>query len=184
MSQPVIVTERLLLRPFTLADVADVQRLAGDRAIAATTLLVPHPYENGLADKWIATHAELFESGKLVNFAICLRNSGELAGSIGLVMHPADERAELGYWLGKPYWGHGYCTEAAAAVLEYGFTVRALNRIEACHFGSNPASGRVMQKLGMRLEGCHRQFHKKWGRFEDRVSYAILREDYKRASGV
>src|SRR5262245_21627044 len=178
MIQPTLETPRLLLRPFALADAPEVQRLAGDREIAATTLLVPHPYEDGLAEKWIATHAADFESGKLANFAICLRISGGLVGSIGLVLHPADERAELGYWVGKEYWGHGYCTEVAAAVLEYGFMVRGLNRIEACHFGSNPASGRVMQKLGMRLEGCHPQFHKKWGKFEDRVSYGILKKDY------
>jgi ribosomal-protein-alanine N-acetyltransferase len=177
-NQPILTTLRLVLRPFTLADGPAVQRLAGDSAIAETTLLVPHPYEDGLAEKWIATHAEQFDSGKLANFAICLRNSGELAGSIGLVLHAADERAELGYWVGKPYWGNGYCTEAARAVLEYGFVVRGLNRVEAYHFGNNPASGRVMQKLRMRYEGCQRQYHTKWGRFEDRVSYALLRAEY------
>jgi ribosomal-protein-alanine N-acetyltransferase len=178
MPQPTLNTSRLILRPFTLADGPDVQRLAGDRQIAATTLLIPHPYEDGLAETWIATHAEQFEGGKLANFAICLRKSGELTGSIGLVLHAADERAELGYWVGKPFWGNGYCTEAARAVLEYGFSVRGLNRVEAYHFGNNPASGRVMQKLGMRSEGCQRQYHRKWGRFEDRVCYALLRAEY------
>lgn len=177
-TQRTLTTERLLLRPYLSSDAVDVQRLAGDREIASTTLLVPHPYEDGLAEKWIATHDELFERGTQVNFAIVLRSTAQFIGSIGLVIEPASERAEMGYWVGKPYWGHGYCTEAAAAVLEYGFLTQGLNRIGAHHFARNPASGRVMQKLGMRLEGVQRQYHKKWGQYEDRVGYAILREEY------
>lgn len=177
-NQPSLTTERLVLRPFSLADAADVQRLAGDREIASTTLHVPHPYEDGLAEKWISSHAELFERGVQVNFAICLRESGQFAGSIGLVIDPSHERAELGYWIGRPFWGNGYCTEAAQAVLAYGFQSLGANRIQAHHFGRNPVSGRVMQKLGMRYEGLERQYHKKWGQFEDRAGYAILREEF------
>lgn len=177
-SQPSLTTARLLLRPFQLSDAADVQRLAGDKEIASTTLLVPHPYEDGLAEKWIAAHSELFERGTQVNFAICLAKSGQFAGSIGLVIDPGHERGELGYWVGKPYWGQGYCTEAAQEVIKFGFQELGLNRIQAHHFPRNPASGRVMQKLGMRYEGLERQYHKKWGQFEDRVGYAILSEDY------
>ena len=95
-----------------------------------------------------------------------------------MVIQTADERAELGYWVGKPFWGQGYCTEAAQAVIAYGFQTLGLNRIQAHHFGRNPASGRVMQKLGMRYEGLERQYHKKWGQFEDGLGYAILREDF------
>ena len=78
--QPTLTTARLHLRPFRLSDAADVQRVAGDREIAATTLMVPHPYEDGLAEKWIATHAELYERGTQVNFAICLDKSGQFVG--------------------------------------------------------------------------------------------------------
>lgn len=177
-TQPTLTTERLILRPYLPSDALDVQRLAGDREIASTTLLVPHPYADGLAEKWIATHVELFERGTQVNFAVVLRATGEFIGSVGLVIEPPSERAEMGYWVGKPYWGHGYCTEAALAAVDYGFSSLGLNRIGAHHFARNPASGRVMQKLGMRLEGIQRQFHKKWGQFEDRIGYAILREEY------
>ena len=179
VTQPTLTTPRLLLRPFSLNDAADVQRLAGDREVASTTLLVPHPYEDGLAEKWIASHAELYERSEQANFALVRRDSGEFIGAIGLVLHLADERAELGYWIGVPYWGHGYCTEAGAAVLEYAFIERGLHRVQAHHFGRNPASGRVMKKLGMQYEGTQRQFHKKWGQFEDRVTYAILRNEYR-----
>ena len=77
-----------------------------------------------------------------------------------------------------PYWKQGYCTEAARAVLRYGFETRGLNRIGARHLARNPASGRVMQKLGMHYEGTRRQHVLKWGVFEDIVLYAILKSEY------
>jgi ribosomal-protein-alanine N-acetyltransferase len=107
-----------------------------------------------MAEEWISTHQEKFERGELVNFAIVLRNDDMLIGAIGLVINQQHENAELGYWIGKPYWGNGYCTEAAKAVLHYGFTVLGLNRIYASHMSRNPASGRVMEKIGMKYEGC------------------------------
>ncbi len=178
--QPTFETKRLILRPFTMADAADVQRLAGDRAIAATTGgNIPHPYEDGMAEEWIASHPKLYEEGKAVNFAVVLRADSLLIGATALTIGETTRRAELGYWIGKPYWGRGYCTEAAQTMVEYGFEVLRLNRIHACHFGSNPASGRVMQKLGMSYEGCRRQHFCKWGRFEDCVDYAILKSEYE-----
>lgn len=178
--QPTLHTERLILRPFTPSDAADVQRLAGDRAIAATTGgNIPHPYEDGMAEQWIAGHAERFRNAEAVEFAISKRAEDALVGAVGLQLHMAALRAELGYWIGKPYWGQGYATEAARAVVEYGFDVLGLNRIHACHFGSNPASGSVMEKIGMTYEGCRRQHFCKWGVFEDCLDYAILRSKYE-----
>ena len=151
--RPSLETERLLLRPFTLADAPEVQRLASDKEIAATTLNIPHPYAEGMAEQWIATHQERYDMNELVNFAITRRGDNALLGAIGLVLSLPHKRAEMGYWIGKPYWKHGYATEAAKAVLRYGFEVLKLNRIHASHFAGNPASGRVMQKIGMQHEG-------------------------------
>ncbi len=175
--QPELLTERLLLRPFTLADAPEVQHLAGDQAIASTTLNIPHPYEDGMAEEWISTHQERFERGELADFAIVRREDSALIGAIGLAMHPEHESAELGYWVGKPYWGQGYCTEAAKAVLEYGFNVLRLNRIYAHYMARNPASGRVMEKIGMKYEGHLRQHVRKWGEFEDLKLYSILKHE-------
>jgi [ribosomal protein S5]-alanine N-acetyltransferase len=83
----------------------------------------------------------------------------------------------IGAWVGKPNWRHGFATEAAVAVLRYGFKVLGLHRIYARHFKRNPASGRVLQKLGMTYEGCRRQHVMKWGVFEDMELYGILRTD-------
>jgi ribosomal-protein-alanine N-acetyltransferase len=177
--QPELVTERLLLRPFTLADAPVVQRMAGDKDIASVTVNIPHPYEDGMAEKWIGTHRPGFESGKEAVFAIVRRECGTLIGAIELTINREHERAELGYWIGKPYWGNGYCTEAAREVVKYGFDELRLTRIQATHFVRNPASGRVMQKIGMTYEGCLRQYLKKWDAFEDLKMYAILRTEYE-----
>ncbi len=178
MSLPTLHTERLLLRPFDLADAPAVQKLAGDRVIAATTLNIPHPYEEGIAEGWIMSHPERYSRGLGVVFAVVLKGSTTLIGSISLAFNQPSQRAELGYWIGRPYWNRGYCTEAARAVVLYGFRQHGLNRIHASFMGSNPASGRVMEKIGMVYEGRLRQHVLKWGVFEDIVIYAALRETY------
>jgi RimJ/RimL family protein N-acetyltransferase len=171
-------TERLILRPFEMNDAAGVKRLAGDISVADTTLNVPHPYNDGMAEQWISTHQQKFEAGELANFAIIIRLTGELAGAIGLAINRRFDSAELGYWLGRQFWAQGYCTEAGCAILNYGFTELNLNRIHASHFNRNPASGRVMEKLGMTREGVLRQHVKKWDKYEDSVQYGILRQEW------
>jgi len=178
-TQPNISTRRLLLRPFVLADAADVQRLAGDPGIARTTLSVPHPYGDGMAAEWISTHQAGFEAGTLANFAIAMQAGGSLVGSIGLTIRPEFERAELGYWIAAAHWNRGYATEAAAAVIDYGFATLGLNKIFATHMARNPASGRVMQKLGMRSEGLLTQHVKKWEKYEDVAIYGLLRAQWQ-----
>jgi ribosomal-protein-alanine N-acetyltransferase len=179
--QPKLTTARLMIRPFDPSDAAEVQRLAADRSVADTTLSIPHPYLDGMAEAWIATHAPGFEAGTLANFAITLRSSGELVGAAGLVIERSADRAELGYWIGAASRNLGYCTEAARAVIDFGFQNLELNRIFAHHFKRNPASGRVMQKLGMRPEGLQLQHVKKWDRYEDVVLYGLVRSAWRRA---
>lgn len=87
-------------------------------------------------------------------------------------------QAKLGYWLGVPYWNRGYMTEAVQALVGYGFTELGLNKITASHFARNPASGRVMQKLGMTQEGLLRQDVRKNDDFEDLVLYGLLAEEW------
>lgn len=175
--QPVLETARLTLRPFRLSDAADVQRLAGDRTVAANTLSIPHPYPNGAAEAWIQSQSEQFTQGKAAVYAITLRDTQVLCGSIGLGINPDFNLAELGYWVGLPYQNHGYCTEAATALLDFGFRELGLNRIQATHFTDNPASGRVMEKIGMSYEGCRRQHTNKWGELKDIKLYALLKSD-------
>ena len=97
MQQPTIKTSRLILRPFSLEDAANVQRLAGAIEIARVTLNVPHPYEDGMAQAWIAGHAGEFENGRHACFAVASQESGQLMGCVGLGVQPQHARAELGY---------------------------------------------------------------------------------------
>lgn len=179
---PTLETERLILRPFRLEDAAEVQRLAGDRAIAATTLHVPHPYEDSMAEKWISRHQSDFENGTGVTFAITGKADGSLIGAIGLTGMTRGHQAELGYWIAQAHWGRGFCTEAGEAVLRHAFLELDLARVHASHFARNPASGKVMQKLGMQQEGLRRQHVKKWDRYDDSVIYGILKAEWLEAA--
>lgn len=178
MQLPSLETERLILRPFLVTDAADIQRLAGERAIADTTLNVPHPYEDGMAEAWISEQQAKIEKGDLSVFAITLRTDGALLGSISLRIDQPMSRANLGYWIGKPHWGTGYGTEAALRLVQYGFDDLKLNRLHAEHLDRNPASGRVLQKIGMVKEGIAREHTKKWDKFENLILYGLLREDW------
>ena len=150
---PTIDTERLILRSFTLEDAPDVQRLASDPDVASTTSGgLERPCEDETAEEWIQWCHKEFEKGRIAYFAITLRVEGRLIGMVGLSfrIHLPYNDASLGYWIGKPYWNCGYATEAAKAMVAYGFWERNLDSIYADHFKRNPASGRVMQKIGMR----------------------------------
>jgi ribosomal-protein-alanine N-acetyltransferase len=171
-----LYTARLILRPFAESDAADVQRLAGAREIAATTLRVPHPYSLADAQQFISACVRNAGQGTGIVFAITLQ-SGELCGACGLELDPVHRHAEIGYWIGVPYWGHGYATEAASIVLDFGFTLLDLHRIYAAHFRGNPASGRVLEKIGMTHEGRMCGHYLKWGKFLDAEAYGILASD-------
>lgn len=177
--RPRLETERLILRPFARSDAADVQRLAGSRAVADTTLNIPHPYEDGAAEEWISKHQGVFEDGKGVCFAVTLKSDGSLVGAISLMRMVEGHQAELGYWIGQPYWNRGFCTEAGRAVVAYAFSTLNLVRVYSNHLTRNPSSGRVMQKIGMRHEG-HRTHHvKKWDKLEDLELYGIVKENWE-----
>jgi len=112
-----------------------------------------------------------------------LRESETLCGGVGLRIESDHRRAELGYWIGVPHWGNGYATEAAGAVVNYGFSMLGLRRIFASHFANNSASARVLRKIGMRREGCQRAHVLKWGQFIDLELYGMVVSDIERTPG-
>jgi RimJ/RimL family protein N-acetyltransferase len=175
---PLIETPRLLLRPFDLTDGPAVQQLAGAKEVANATALIPHPYPDGAAEQWIATHASEWAAHRVLSLAVALKANGALIGSMGLTIAEEHARAELGYWIGVPFWRNGFATEAASALTDFAFRVLQLNRVQAHHYASNPASGRVLLKVGMRREGTSPKMMFKNGRFEDVVFYGALRRDW------
>lgn len=179
ISRPTLNTSRLVIRPFKLTDASEVQKLAGAKEIASTIPDLPHPYPDGLAEKWIKTHAEEFERGNSLRLAV-VNETNQLCGGIKLDLHDKYNNAELGYWIGVPYWTQGYCKEAASKIIDYGFETLNLHKIYAFHLTRNPASGRVLQKIGMTKEGCWRQHIKHLGVYEDSAMYGILADEWNK----
>lgn len=176
MMIPVLTTARLLLTSFRARDAERVEYLAGEEAVARTTSNIPHPYPNGAATQWIATHEPAFQAGAGVVFAVRMLDDSVI-GCVSLDIDPKHERGELGYWMGRAYWGNGYMTEAARACVEFGLRELGLQKITARYLAFNPASGRVMEKIGMKREGLLRRHLKKDGILYDVLEYGILREE-------
>jgi RimJ/RimL family protein N-acetyltransferase len=168
-------TPRLILRPFTDADIPVLLPLIGAREVAATTLRISHPYTEQHARDFLAKTRREDE----IHYAVTLRSDGGLCGGIGLRIEAQHVHAELGYWLGAAYWGKGYATEACLSMLRYGFEELKLHRILASHFKRNGASGNVLKKVGMRYEGCMREHLLKWDEFIDVECYGILRAEWE-----
>ncbi len=178
-NRPNIETNRLILRPFDLSDAQMVQKYAGDFSVADTTLNVPHPYQIAIAEEWISIHQEKYEKRELINYAITLKPKDVIIGCIGLGLYNKRfDIYELGYWIGKPFWNKGICTEAAKALIKYGFEKHKIHKIIATHILRNPASGKVMKKAGMKLEGTFKEQVKKWDVWEDIISYGIIRSEW------
>ncbi len=176
---PRLATERLVLRPFALSDGPGVERLAGAREVADTTLTIPHPYPEGGGADWIMTHDDAWKRDRGLTLAICLGPAGDtLVGAISIALFMPHSYGELGYWIAVGSWGQGYATEAAHAVTAYAFTALSLHRVQGRHFTRNPASGRVLQKLGMQLEGIHRDVYSRWDHFEDVAVYGVLAHEW------
>ena len=132
----ILETERLLLRPLVAADAPQMTALAGDYDVAAGTLTLPHPYAQSDAEQFISRFQTASSADPDHVFALALRADDRLIGVIGLHEARSFLRAEMGYWLGKPYWNQGYASEAARRLVRYGFETLNLNRIHAaCFFG-------------------------------------------------
>jgi [ribosomal protein S5]-alanine N-acetyltransferase len=174
-------TRRLLLRSIERGDIPAIVCLAGAREIATTTAKIPHPYTENDAQSFLAHAEEDFREGRSVTFVVTILPGGELCGAVGLVITPEHERAELGYWMGVPYWGQGFATEAATAVVAFGFETLRLNRIHASHFVGNTASQRVLEKIGMRHEGTTRLRVRKWNQSIEVEIYGLLASEFRGA---
>ena len=103
---------------------------------------------------------------------------------MGLAINQQDHNTELGYWPARSSWGRGLCTEALGAVIQFRFDELGLSRVHSHFMTRNPASGRVMEKNGMRHEGCLRCHVRKWGVFEDIEVYGLLWSDYRTSENV
>jgi RimJ/RimL family protein N-acetyltransferase len=167
--------EQIILRAWRRSDISSLIRYANNRKIWLNLRdIFPHPYMQADAEKWIA----ICESSQepTTNFAVELR--GEAVGGIGcrLLDDVNCKTAEIGYWLGKPFWGRGIATAALTQTTDYAFRIFSVERLQATVFEWNPASARVLEKCGYVLEGRLRRSIFKDGRLGDSLLYAHCRE--------
>lgn len=137
----------VLLRFFTRADATRVQVLAGDADVARATAMIPHPYPDGAAEAWIASHAADRDRGAQFVYAIAAVDNATPVGAIAL-RPVADAYENIGYWIGRAYWGRGYATAATMAVVALAFGYLDCETLTAAHLERNLASARVLQKCG------------------------------------
>jgi RimJ/RimL family protein N-acetyltransferase len=166
------------LRHFVEADAQRVQAFAGDRKVAETTMMIPHPYPKGAALAWIATHDAERSRGSEYVFAIERAEDDLMVGGISL--RPlGGERENVGYWIGREYWGRGYATAAAAAVIALAFECLDCRQVAASHLAGNIASGRVMEKCGMVIVGRETRLFR--GRDQPVIIRGITRDVWERS---
>ncbi len=172
-----LATKRLVLRPFRLSDGPDVERLAGEYDVAKMLDVVPFPYPQGAAARWIAGHDE--RRGADAEYPFAIEMNGELVGSVGL-NRESDGLFHLGYWVGMPYWGKGVATEAAQGALAFAFDELGEPEVKSGHYADNHASGRVMTKLGFRYDRESMRFSKARGHAVRFLDTRLARDRFKR----
>lgn len=137
-----LLSERLSLMAVGETDIAALAKLGNDFEIAKNTARMPHPLTEEEVRKWLRSHGPHKTALK-----ICRRANGAILGEIG-ISRVGEARGELGTWIGRPYWGQGIATEAAQAILDFGFQNLGLIEVEAACRVTNPASRRVLEKCG------------------------------------
>jgi [ribosomal protein S5]-alanine N-acetyltransferase len=175
---PSIETDRLLLRKITLNDANDMFEYASDPQVSEYTMWSTH---SSLEETkyFLKSLLKMYKRRELVDWGIVHKAEKKLIGTCGYVeWSMTHSRGEIGYVLDRKYWNQGYMSEAVNAIMEFGFREMLLNRIEAKCEVNNIGSARVMEKVGMQLEGILRQQLFVKGRYWDLKIYSILRDDF------
>ena len=173
----IVVSDQVHLSEFRSSDKDSLLAHLNDRDIYDRTLRIPFPYTDAAADEWIALVAKITkQQGRPVQWAI--RNADALIGGCGFdgFQVGKSHRAEIGYWLAKPFWGQGIMTAVVQRVCRHAFEQFGLAKITAHVFPHNPASARVLEKCGFQQEGFLRKHFLKDGEFIDARLFALLRD--------
>jgi RimJ/RimL family protein N-acetyltransferase len=173
-----ITTERLILRRYKPDDAPDILAFASHPSVMRIALdfqVTPEGVREYIQRQ---NFYQPFEKGKCFDLAIELKEKGQVIGFLGFI-HRQHQRGEIGYALGVNYRGRGLASEAAEAVVNYAFGVLGLHKVEADATSDNPASWRIMERLGMQREGCLREVELHDGAWVDRVLYGILADEWR-----
>jgi [ribosomal protein S5]-alanine N-acetyltransferase len=152
---PILETERLLLRPPEPGDASSIARWLIDYEVAKNLATVPYPFTVSDGEALVTAAVAERAKGEGYTYAILKKDTGEFVGACAL--HLSGGCYKLSYWLGRPYWNHGFASEAARKVLVFAFHQLKADRVLASWFADNPASGRVLEKLGFRPVETYRR---------------------------
>jgi RimJ/RimL family protein N-acetyltransferase len=169
------------LRKLTLADADSITAHIGNRDIIKWLASVPYPFKKTDAVKFLRTRQGERRTRKSYTFGIALKNDTEIIGIIDLSdIDWEDKKAEIGYWIGKPFWGRGLMSEAVNMISRFGFRELKLNKIYARVFKGNLASMKILRKNNFRREGVLRNEVYKYGRWIDEYYFGLLKSEYKK----
>ncbi|AQX86768.1 GNAT family N-acetyltransferase [Elizabethkingia bruuniana] len=167
-----IETERLILSPLKESDIPLITEYLQEKIISDNTSHIPYPYSESDARTWLKMSDDALTAKTGYTFAI-REKEGKIIGAIGL-HDRGDDKAELGYWIAVPFWNKGYATEAASAILNFGIKELKFHKIYATHFIHNPASGKIMEKIGMQKEAVLKHHMKKEEQYLDIQMYSLI----------
>lgn len=173
-----LATERLNLRPVEKGDLPAIVTLAGDSEVAEWTVSIRHPLSPKQVNEWLAGCADAGEHA----FAILRKGEDRLIGVVGLTVDPSGESAEIGYWVGRDYWGQGYATEAVRRVLLFGFGVLGLAQVDAFVFPGNDASVRVLTNTGFEKARTASRAAPARGGDREVIVYSLTRSEFARVT--
>ncbi len=175
---PELRSKRLRLGKISVNDIPEIVVCANNKTISDNTLNLPYPYSEDDAVFWMNMQINGYKNNNKYIFGIYINQSNKFVGGIGLHLDLPHSKAELGYWIAEHFWNNGIATEAGKCLLDFGFNRLQLNKIYATCFVCNPASERVLKKLGMVHEANLKQHYYKQGSFLDAKQYAILQDCY------
>ena len=175
----ILESERLKLRLFTEEDVEEVVRLCNNPNMNRYTLNIPYPYTEEIGKAWIEGHKKALERNNY-EFAITHKDSGKLCGAIALYIDGRNNRGEIGYWIGEPYWNNGYATEAGKTIIDFAFNKKGLHKVVGGAIVGNIGSSRVLEKTGMIKEGLYKEHVLKDNKYMDLAYYGIINSENKK----
>ena len=170
-----LTTDRLVLRPLEMADAAGIQALISDWNVLRTLSAPPYPFRLEHAQEFLAVVIPQHVSGTAMLLALTLDQ--ELIGLVSIGPH--ERGAMLGYWLGRAYWGHGYMTEAATALVSHFFKSGSSDVLASGYFAGNGASWRIQDKLGFRFVREGMLHSRPWGKDLPHIDTVLNRDRFE-----
>ncbi|MDR0351245.1 MAG: GNAT family N-acetyltransferase [Puniceicoccales bacterium] len=174
---PMIFSEDVILKALSYKNIDNITAYLSDRETVFLLTYTPYPYTREMAEFWIRHIDNTMARGETFYWSINVKS--DFIGTIGLSIFSEHDKAEMHYWIGKPYWGNGYCTAAARLVINYCFNVMKLHRLEVNHMTRNVGSRRVIEKCGFIFESEAVDYVKRFGKYENVMFYRLMMDDVK-----